>query len=172
MKSRLEDLIGTADRQFAARSYDAAIDTYRTALSEPGAVEAGVPDRLEAVVRARDESRGIIRAAEPPPPPVEPPGESPPAPQKDPEPEPSPPEVDPQPDPPPKPIDPPSFQLLELEPYDGRLEPPDLTPPDVRPISILDTQAPPEEIDPNVVPRIIVAALIFVFVCAIVMMLR
>ena len=61
MKSRLEDLLATADTQLASRSYDAAIDTYRTALDEPGAAEAGVGEKLEAACRARDEARGIVR---------------------------------------------------------------------------------------------------------------
>lgn len=69
MRSRLDDLIATADRQLASRSYDAAIDTYRMALSEPGAAEAGVGDRLEAACRARDEARGIVRPVEAPAPP-------------------------------------------------------------------------------------------------------
>ena len=60
MKSRLEDLIATADRQLASNSYDAAIDTYRTALGEAGAVEAGVDSRLQAACRARDEARGVV----------------------------------------------------------------------------------------------------------------
>ena len=60
MKSRLEDLIATADRQLASNSYDAAIDTYRTALGEAGAVEAGVESRLQAACRARDEARGVV----------------------------------------------------------------------------------------------------------------
>ena len=63
MRSRLEDLIVTADRQLASRSFDAAVDTLRTALGEPGAIEAGVEDRLEAARRARDESCGIVRPA-------------------------------------------------------------------------------------------------------------
>src|SRR5580704_1462136 len=68
MRSRLDDLIATADRQLASRSYDAAIDTYRTALGEPGAAEAGVEELLESACRARDDARGIVR---PPPPTVE-----------------------------------------------------------------------------------------------------
>jgi hypothetical protein len=69
MRTRLDDLIATADRQLASRSYDAAVDTYRMALGEPGAAEAGVGDRLEAACRARDEARGIVRPVEAPAPP-------------------------------------------------------------------------------------------------------
>jgi hypothetical protein len=62
--------MATADRQLASRSYDAAIDTYRTALGEPGAAEAGVEARLEAACRIRDEARGIVRPVEPSAPPA------------------------------------------------------------------------------------------------------
>jgi TonB family protein len=58
MKSRLDDLIATGDAQLLSRSYDAAIDTFRTALAEPGAAEAGVARRLEAACRVRDAARG------------------------------------------------------------------------------------------------------------------
>src|SRR5580692_9264012 len=116
MRSRLDDLIATADRQLASRSYDAAIDTYRTALSEPGAAEASVEELLEAACRARDEARGIVR---PPPPsvaiaaiaPVETVAEMPVEPR--PEPEPSPPQpaaIDE------KPREPPRFLLVEDDP--------------------------------------------------------
>src|ERR1700684_4356701 len=81
MRTRLDDLIATADRQLASRSYDAAIDTYRTALGEGGAAEAGIEERLEAACRTRDEARGIVRPVEPPAPPkvetAEPPEEPP-----------------------------------------------------------------------------------------------
>jgi hypothetical protein len=63
MRSRLEDLIVTADLQLASRSFDAAVDTLRTALGEPGAAEAGVAGRLEGACLARDEARGIVRPA-------------------------------------------------------------------------------------------------------------
>jgi hypothetical protein len=124
MKTRLEDLIATADRQLASRSYDASIDTYRMALGEPGAEEAGVAERLEAACRARDGVRGIVHAVEPPVPPEEPPADPPAAPREDPEP--APPQIDPEPEPPPKPIEerpeeqaiePPTFQLVEPEPF-------------------------------------------------------
>ena len=69
MKSRLDDLVATADRQLASRSYDAAVDTFRMALGEPGAAEAGVGERLEAACQARDAARGFVRPVEAPAPP-------------------------------------------------------------------------------------------------------
>lgn len=73
MRTRLEDLIATADRQLASRSYDAAIDTYRTALAEPGAAEAGVAERLEAACGARDLASVAARGeGRPEPPRVDP----------------------------------------------------------------------------------------------------
>src|SRR5580698_2493280 len=111
MRSRLDDLIATADRQLASRSYDAAIDTYRTALSEPGSGEASVEELLEAACRARDEARGIVR---PPPPVVEiatPPVERAIPLEPQPEPEPAPQAVLDD-----SPIAPPRFSLVEDDP--------------------------------------------------------
>lgn len=114
MRSRLEDLLATAERQLAARSYDAAIDTYRTALAESGATEARVEELLEAACRARDEARGIVRAVGPPAPPVEPPVVEmavPPPIEPAPVPVPAPPApVDG------RPIEPPAFHLIEDDP--------------------------------------------------------
>ena len=59
MEGRLRDLVSTADRQLAAKSYDAAIDTYRTALAEPDAVGADIEARLEVACRARDAARRL-----------------------------------------------------------------------------------------------------------------
>jgi hypothetical protein len=118
MRTRLEDLIATADRQLASRSYDAAIDTYRTALGEPGATEAGVMDRLEAACRVRDEALGIVRAVETPvPPPAEVPLEVAAVPAIEtapvPEPEPAP---TPQRQAAFRTIEPPAFHLIEDDP--------------------------------------------------------
>ena len=115
MKTRLEDLISTAERQLASRSYDAAIDTYRTAMGEPGAADAGVGEKLEAACRARDEARGIVRpapasvAVEIAPPSVE----SPVPPRADPRPAPARAEEAPAKN---EPIKPPSFYLVEDDP--------------------------------------------------------
>lgn len=62
LEGRLKDLITTADRQLAAGSYDAAIDTYQTALAEVPAdagadVRGEVEGRLAAACRAREISR-------------------------------------------------------------------------------------------------------------------
>ena len=172
MRTRLEDLLATADRQLGSRSYDAAIDSYRTALAEPGAAEAGVEDRLEAACRARDEALGIVRPVEPPP-------------RAEPEaPESAPPPVDVQPEPPaeapPEPmigsrlVEPPAFELLEPEPYERRG--PREYPLEVERLSILDPiPAPPEEPDSSgslFLLKIAVAALIFIAVCLVAILLK
>jgi len=170
MRTRLEDLLATADRQLASRSYDAAIDTYRTASMEPGAAEAGVEELLGAACRARDEARGIVPPVEPP----DPPEEEPPAP--------APPLVDVQPEVPPppqpqpvvesRPVEPPSFQLLEPEPYMER-RPVQEIPLEVEKLSILHPTAAPEEPDePQYMLRVIIAVLIFVAVCLLAILLK
>jgi len=60
IESRLRDLLTTADRQLESKSYDAAIDTYRTALSCGPTDEqrADIEARLEAASQARDAARG------------------------------------------------------------------------------------------------------------------
>jgi hypothetical protein len=161
VRTRLEDLIATAERQLASRSYDAAIDTYRTALSEPGAAEAGVEDRLAAACGVRDEVRGIARPVEapaPPPPPIE---------------------IAPPLAPAPQPverfrtIEPPTFQLLEPDEATMMERPgrPDYRQ-DIEKLSIIDPQPLPEERDPLFLMRVGIAALIFVFVCLLVLMLK
>ena len=165
MASRLDDLVITGDRQLASQAYEAAIDTYRTALSEPGAVEAGVEDRLKAACRARDTARGVVPPAEPPAPPdveeVGAPVETPAAPQVEPEPElePAPPAVDD------RPIEAPAFHLLEDDPSMlERTERPEYV--ESKPLSILDPTPPPPEPDPMFFARIVVAGLIGFAVCA------
>jgi TonB family protein len=63
LEGRVRDLLSTADRQLAAQSYDAAIDTYRTALAElsndSAAVRTDVEERLAAAVRARETSQRV-----------------------------------------------------------------------------------------------------------------
>ena len=143
MKSRLEDLLATADRQLAAGSYAAAIDNYRTALSEPGADEAGVQAKLDA-------ARGIVRpsAEAPAPIPAEPPAVvamepavealiEPPAPVEQ------------------IPIEPPAFQLIDDNPAileRPRRETSYVEPP---PISILNPQLPPEKPSDKIVDAIV-----------------
>jgi hypothetical protein len=166
MRSRLEDLIATADRQMAGRSYDAAIDTYRTALLELGAGEAGVEEQLETARRARDEARGIVRP--PPPPPAPAIVETAPAvvvPIAEPEPAPLPePSVqaagadD-------RPIEAPAFDLIERPERVRHVI-------DVEQISILDPKPLPEDPDPLIGARFLVAAAIFVVVCAAALLLR
>jgi len=60
LEGRVRDLLSTADRQLASHSYDAAIDTYRTALAEfsgdSATVRAGIEERLAAAARARGTS--------------------------------------------------------------------------------------------------------------------
>jgi hypothetical protein len=178
MRTRLEDLLATADRQLASRSYDAAINTYRTALTEPGAAEAGVEERLEAACRVRDEARGIVRQEEPPAPPEE-------APEAAPVPEPAPPVVDIQPEPRPepapepapepviesRPVEPPAFALLEPEMFETRAS--REYPLEVENLSILHpTPAPEEPEDSQVLPRLAIAALIFIAVCAVAILLK
>lgn len=166
MRTRLDDLIATAERQLASRSYDAAIDTYRTALGEPGAVEAGVEERLEKACRVRDEARGIVRIAEAPTPTLPLVAEMPappPEPRVEPahEPEPAPAKqvlVDS------RPIEPPSFHLIEDDPsmlerprWDRYIEY------DVR--SILDPTPPPDVRDPRgAATRLLIAMLIAIAV--------
>ena len=173
MRTRLEDLIATADRQLASRSYDAAIDTYRTALGEPGATEAGVMDRLEAACRVRDEALGIVRAVETPaPPPVEPPVElaAPPAIETGPVPV-------PEPEPAPTPqrqaafrtIEPPAFHLIEDDP--SMLERPSQDSrdrdryADIEVRSILDPTPAPEELAlTGTATRLVIALVIAIVV--------
>jgi len=186
VRTRLEDLIATAERQLASRSYDAAIDTYRTALSEPGAAEAGVEERLEAACRARDEARGIVRPMEAPMPPAPSSPSPPPALEMAPRPAPAPPAASsppplgmaPPPVPAPQPvepfrtIEPPTFQLLEPEESmmerRGRQD----FEQDIEKLSIVDPQPLPEDRDPLFLMRVGIAALIFVFVCLLVLMLK
>jgi outer membrane biosynthesis protein TonB len=186
VRTRLEDLIATAERQLASRSFDAAIDSYRTALSEPGAAEAGVEERLDAACRTRDEARGIVRPVEAPPP-------APPAPLMSPAPSPPPPareiapanipaapprRVEPKPEPAPQPvepfrtIEPPSFRLLEPDQAEmmDRRDPQDYRQ-DIEKLSIIDPQPLPEGRDLFVL-RLGIAALIFVFVCLLVLLLK
>jgi hypothetical protein len=170
MRSRLEDLIITAERQLAARSYEAAIDTYRTALLEPGATEMGVDERLEAACRRRDEARGIVRPAPVPAPPAATPAATPveiapPTVQMvaEPEPEPAPVEE--------RPIEPPSFHLIEDDP--SRLENFGRQAyPEVETISILDPKPLPQDPDPFLGARILLAVLIFLVVCAAAFLLK
>jgi TonB family protein len=71
LESRVRDLLSTADRQLDSGAYDAAIDTYRTALaalsSEAGAdARAEIEGRLSSAVRVRDISAraaGALREA-------------------------------------------------------------------------------------------------------------
>lgn len=172
MRTRLEDLIATAERQLASRSYDAAIDTYRTALSEPGTAEARVEELLDAACRARDEARGIVRPLEAPAPPAPPAPEPPAAPPPPIEIAPSLPNS-PQPAEHFRTIEPPSFQLLEPDEEDmmerrGRHD----FEHEVERLSIIDPKPVPEERDPLFLMRVGIAALIFVFVCFIVLMLK
>ncbi|HEX3744642.1 MAG TPA: hypothetical protein VHW09_11955 [Bryobacteraceae bacterium] len=167
MTSRLEDLLATAERQFAARSYDAAIDSYRTALGEPYAAEAGVAELLAKATRSRDEARGVA-PAEMPAVAVE---EAPPLPACE---EPAPTAViapvaeriveE-------KPIAPPTFQLLqsdrdyaEQQDADLRLE--------VEKLSILNPSAPPESTDQLASARLIVALVIAAAVFAVAVLLK
>ena len=63
LEGRVRDLLSTADRQLAAQSYDAAIDTYRTALAElsneSAAARTDVAGRLAAAGRARETSQRV-----------------------------------------------------------------------------------------------------------------
>jgi hypothetical protein len=181
----LEDLIATAERQLASRSYDAAIDTYRTALSEPGAAEAGVEERLAAACHARDEARGIVRPVEAPAlpaPPAPPSQEIAPLPAQEIAPADipaAPPQrVEPKPKSAPKPvepfrtIEPPTFRLLEPDEAETmeRRDPQDYRR-DIEKPSIIDPQPLPEGRDLFVL-RVGIAALIFVFVCLLVLLLK
>jgi hypothetical protein len=163
MRTRLDDLIATADRQLASRAYDAAIDTYRTALGEPGAMEAHVEQLLDAACRIRDEARGMVRPAEPiaPPEPLPeipaPPAEA--RTESKPEPEPAPRvEIDNSP------IEPPAFHLIEDDP--SMLERPRrdrYVEYNVR--SILDPTPPPELLDPKgTAARLLIAMVIAIAV--------
>jgi hypothetical protein len=179
VRSRLEDLIATAERQLASRSYDAAVDTYRTALSEPGAAEAGVAERLDAACRVRDEARGIVRPVEAPAPPLEVAALLPPlieiaaAPTLVPLEIASPPAPVPQPVERFRTIEPPTFRLLEPDEAEmmERCDRRDFQQ-DIEKLSIIDPKPPPEERDPLLLMRVAIAALIFVFVCLIVLMLK
>jgi hypothetical protein len=174
MRSRLQDLIATADRQLASRSYDAAIDTYRTAMGEPGAVEAGIQEHLEAACRTRDAALGVARPVEPPP--------EMPAPPPAPLPEPpvvemTEPDVESRPTPLPpavvddRPIEPPSFHLIEDDPpIFERAQPHSYEGPE--PLSILDPKPPAEEVDALWMARIAVAALIVIAVCVVVFLAK
>jgi len=178
VRTRLEDLIVTAERQLAARSYDAAIDTYRTAMSEPGAAEAGVEERLDAACRVRDEACGIVRPVEAPMPPA--PSPPPPAQEIAPADIPvAPPQsVGPKPAPARQPvepfrtIEPPTFRLLEPDEAEmmDRRDPQDYRR-DIEKLSIIDPQPLPEGRDLFVL-RVGIAALIFVFVCLLVLLLK
>lgn len=178
MRTRLEDLIATAERQLASRSYDAAVDTYRTALSEPGAAEAGVAERLDAACRVRDEARGIVRPVEAPAPPA--PTPPPPPPEIAAVPTLAPLEVAAPPAPVPQPverfrtIEPPTFKLLEPDVVAEIMERRDQRDfqQDVERLSIIDPKPLPEEHDPLLLMRVAIAALIFVFVCLIALMLK
>lgn len=164
MRSRLEDLIATANRQMAGRSYDAAIDTYRTALLEPGAAEAGVEERLEGACRARDEARGIVRPAVPSPPviveaaapAVAPIAEAEPAQLPEPQRQAAPADD--------RPAEPPPFHLIE-RPERG-------FPTEVERISILNPEPLPEDPEPLVGARILVAVAIFIVICAAAFLLK
>jgi hypothetical protein len=62
--SRVRDLIATAQKQLALQSYDAAIDSYRTALAElapdtPAATRSDIEGCLAAAEQARDTSRRV-----------------------------------------------------------------------------------------------------------------
>jgi TonB family protein len=162
MASRLDDLISTGEKQLASRSYDAAIDTFRTALGEPGAVELDVAGRLDAACRARDAARGVVPLpAEPPAPP--PKVELAPLPVEAPaerlvEPTPEPEAVDD------RTIEAPAFHLIEDDPYmlerarrGQHVE--------AERLSILDPTPLPEEPDRMQIARIVVAALIAFVVC-------
>jgi hypothetical protein len=167
MRSRLEDLIATAERQLAARSHDAAIDTYRTALLEPGAAEAGIEEKLDAARRTRDEARGVMPPAPVPPPPA--PADTEvalPTAQTVSEPEPAPTPVEE------RPIEPPSFHLIEDDP--SVLERPDRESyeTEVEKLSILNPKAPPGDPDRLLGARILVAVLIFIVVCAAAFLLK
>ena len=64
LEGRVRDLVSTADRQLASRSYDAAVDTYRTALAEvsggaAAAVRAEIEGRLAAALQARDTAQRV-----------------------------------------------------------------------------------------------------------------
>jgi len=121
MRTRLEDLIATAEAQLAAQSYDAAVDTYRTAMGEPGAEEAGVAARLAAACQARDAARGV--------PAPEPPVEEPPVPMAA-----APPEapVETQGTPPEQPARSWRFRTVSppAAPMETRVAPPEQAPPD------------------------------------------
>jgi hypothetical protein len=186
----LEDLIATADRQLASRSYDAAIDTYRTALGEPGAAEAAVAERLEAACGARDLASVAMRGAgRPEPPRVDPEPVRPEQPRIDPEPTPVEPRIDPKPEPPAepppdpetpptpmaveRPIEAPLFRLIEDD--RSMLESPSRGqyPMEMEKLSILDPNPLPEEKgDPMLMVRIAVAAVIAVAVCVVVVLLK
>ncbi len=159
----MDDLIATADRQLASRSYEAAIDTYRTAAGEPGAAEAGIEEKLEAACRGRDTARGVVRPVAPPEPPpapvaeVAPPIELPAEPRQEPEPEPEPAPAAAIDD---RPVEPPAFYLIEDDP--SMLERPRrdrYAEIDVR--SILDpTPAPEESESTGTAVRILIAVAI------------
>ncbi|MEI9974404.1 MAG: hypothetical protein WDO73_21580 [Ignavibacteriota bacterium] len=172
MRSRLEDLIATAERQLASRSYDAAIDTYRTAWNEDGAA-AGVESRLDAAYQARDEARGIVRRVEvlmPPPMP---------APVPDIEAAAHPDTAPPPPSPAPvidaRPIEPPSFSLIEADDYTlARAERREY-PLEVERLSILHPTAPPpasETPEGVALARLAVACVIAVSVIVLAFLLK
>jgi hypothetical protein len=160
MRSRLEDLIATAERQLASRSYDAAIDNLRTSLSEPGAAEADVEARLVAACRVRDEARGIVVPIQVPipAPAIEQAVETQLNVQREPELAPlAPPPIVDEP-----PIEPPSFSLIAADTY--TFERPQQEQKqyqmEVEKLSILDPKPLPEGPDPLLFTRIAVAALI------------
>lgn len=145
MKSRLEDLLATADRQLAAGSYDAAIDNYRTALGEPGAGASRVAEKLAGACRVR----GIVPPTPetPAPAPVEAPVVAAPTEQM----------VEATVEPPPaqQAIEPPSFQLLEDNAALQASRRDEYPYVEVKPISILNPTLPPETPGDKIVEAIV-----------------
>jgi hypothetical protein len=184
MASRLEDLLTTGDKQLASQAYEAAIDTYRTALGEAGAAEARVEARLQDACRARDAARGVVPRREPelpaPPQPemaaapaepkVEKPAEPPAPPQAEMAAAPVQPKLDLPAEPPApatddRPVEPPSFQLIEdFPPALERPERSEYVAPKL--LSILDSTPPAKEPDQALIMRIVLAAIIALLVCA------
>jgi hypothetical protein len=166
MASRLEDLLTTGDKQLASLAYEAAIDTYRTALGEAGAAEAGVEARLQAACEARDAARGVVRYREPEPAPVPPQAETAATALELPaEPEVQIPAVPPAPGADSRPVEPPSFQLIEnYSPALERPQPSAYVEP--KPLSILDSTPAPDGPDQAMIMRIVLAAIIALLVCA------
>jgi hypothetical protein len=169
MRSRLDDLLANGARQLASESYEAAIDTYRTALGEQGASEAGVEELLESACRRRDEARGIVpppepvaapalsRVGEPVESPAAAPAEQPP--QLEPDPVPQTVVVDPT-------IEPPRFLLAQDAPSileECRREPYHM---EVERLSILNPKPLTNEFDPASGTRAAIGVLIFIALVA------